>query len=256
MTRWLVAKYMPDLRRREPINVGVLVIDDDGQVASRFVGEIDGGIDGRRITGIRASDNYRAWVAYWRSLAADGASWSELVEETRSAKPSNYFLEVGGETLVSERTEAELADYLFNVVVTKPTPQQRLRRAAATAAADDLFRDLRVQVREKVTVEVPIAEHGGLLDEVFFDYGYKNGHETYMRALNLGSNRTSWDFVHAARYGFEAVRRHDLGSVLALVIARDAPAAQLRLLEGCSDVVDVGDRPRARDDLRKALHLD
>ena len=66
---WLVAKYMPDLRRREPKNVGVLLRMGDS-CFSRFLGEQSGGqIDGRHVHGlVNSVQNYKAWVGYWKRL--------------------------------------------------------------------------------------------------------------------------------------------------------------------------------------------
>lgn len=49
--RYLIAKYIPDLRRMEPRNIGVIVWSPQG-VAARFAAEkadTDGDVDGRSL---------------------------------------------------------------------------------------------------------------------------------------------------------------------------------------------------------------
>jgi len=59
--RWLVAKYMPDLRRREPDNVGVILLMD-GRAHLRFLGQRDGRVDGRSVRWAGSVKNYKAWA--------------------------------------------------------------------------------------------------------------------------------------------------------------------------------------------------
>lgn len=69
-TKFLVAKYTPDLRRMEPRNFGVIVWSN-GQVAARFAGEPN-----REKATIKPPANlhvnsrvaYRKWIRYWREL--------------------------------------------------------------------------------------------------------------------------------------------------------------------------------------------
>ncbi len=77
-TRVLLAKYIRDPRRWEPVNVGVIVVRGD-EARARFVGEREaGGVDGRTTRHIVGdTEVFAEWVRYWRgALAAgsDGAS--------------------------------------------------------------------------------------------------------------------------------------------------------------------------------------
>lgn len=76
--RYLLVKHVPDMHRREPRNVGVLVWTPRG-VAARFVGDkadAPGDVDGRSVPDfIRSKDAYRQWVRYWhRSVSRDRLS--------------------------------------------------------------------------------------------------------------------------------------------------------------------------------------
>lgn len=92
MQHYLIAKYVDDIRRNEPVNVGVVVFGD-GHVAARFEGEDDQGrLDKRRIRKrVSGRDAYVAWVQHWRRLVANRDEES-LVQ----ASSSDFYLEPGG----------------------------------------------------------------------------------------------------------------------------------------------------------------
>jgi hypothetical protein len=93
-------KYMPDLKRREPRNIGVVLATPDGWL-SRFLGEgEDGEIKGNRLTHNLELDVYRTWVDYYRRKALSG-SWAD-VERQQNRHPVNFISELGGEISGSE----------------------------------------------------------------------------------------------------------------------------------------------------------
>lgn len=121
---WFVAKYMPDLRRREPKNVGV-VLQFGERALSLFQGErSDGVIDARRLKGdVESAANFKAWVDYWRHAAADGES---SIPPSRAT--DNYFLEYGGKRVFgAEDTDAEtFLETLYQTLVEAPVDPSRL----------------------------------------------------------------------------------------------------------------------------------
>ena len=60
--RFLLAKHVPDLRRMEPRNIGVIVWAH-GHVRARFAG--DPGSSKPKDAGPNSS--YQEWVTYWRN---------------------------------------------------------------------------------------------------------------------------------------------------------------------------------------------
>lgn len=95
MVRWLLAKYVPDIGRNEPRNVGLILLRGD-EVAMRFVGQQpDGSIDGRSARVVRSASVYKGWVEYWRRLGVRGVD--ALMEAAgREQLAQNYRLTVGG----------------------------------------------------------------------------------------------------------------------------------------------------------------
>jgi len=75
-TKYLLAKYIPDLHRFEPRNIGVIVWSPLG-IEARFLAEYPnrpGEVDGRSIPGfVTSASAYKQWVRYWRD-AISGTS--------------------------------------------------------------------------------------------------------------------------------------------------------------------------------------
>ena len=70
--QWFVVKYVPDLIRREPKNIGVILLVE-GSSTSRSRRQQDGEIDGRTVPQFGNHLVYKAWVRQWRMLRDEGA---------------------------------------------------------------------------------------------------------------------------------------------------------------------------------------
>lgn len=71
-SRYFIAKYIPDLDRYEPRNVGVILWTPHG-IAARFIGENKAGVlDSRHLPSF-VGDHYifREWVVTWRRLVSE-----------------------------------------------------------------------------------------------------------------------------------------------------------------------------------------
>ena len=141
--RFLIPKYVPDVFRNEPRNIGVVLWSPHG-VGARFVGErpdTPGEVDTAEVPSFVASpDAYQQWVRYWRRelakeairpAAGDAAvprTAAQFLDVLGQAGPSNYLLANGG-VLIDSVSEAELfqaVDDLFERCV-----------AAGSAASPD-----------------------------------------------------------------------------------------------------------------------
>jgi hypothetical protein len=241
-TEWLVAKYIPDLRRREPRNIGVLLRTGDVSLA-RFVGERSSGfVDGRYLRG-RVADvaTYKAWVEYWRHELGDEADLRELVT---SRPDDNYVVEYGGSRLFGrESTEpTEMLEYLYTTLV------EELPEGGGPLSVSELSESVLslAGIADRVTrgyeLDIP---HERFSDKVVFDYRYENGRPHLMQQVSLtfGDDR-SWTLAHAAAWAFEKAYEAEERSVslIALVKPRrmdDDLEGQLLLLEEHSSVVDL-----------------
>ncbi|ULH16024.1 hypothetical protein MF271_05155 [Deinococcus sp. KNUC1210] len=108
---FLVCKYVPDPRRQELRNVGIVLLHPTDGVQARFLGEdLPGEIDGRKVSGIvRDTKGYDQWVAYWRyctqAINLDDPSDPKILEQIRfsllNSSRNNYTVVEGGEVMVS-----------------------------------------------------------------------------------------------------------------------------------------------------------
>lgn len=256
---WLIAKYVADLHRQEPRNVGVVVKAGDSFL-TRFLGErADGQIDGRRVRWPSSLANYRAWVDYWRyAVNQEGADLGNL---TKRLGDENYYLEYGGERLFgSEDTDPNyMLDYLYSVLVEEtleePEPLDVVQLSETVLT--------RARIANRVTrrYSLDIILPNGVMDPVFFDYKYENGAIHLMKRVSLThEDKRSWGNVHAAAWTFEKVAADSRtgGSQLIALVNTRQPAPELEnqvgVLDNLAHVVDVGKVDQAASELSELLH--
>ena len=112
-TRYILAKYVPDLARMEPRNIGVIVWSK-GKFCARFLDKTDiGAIQ------VNDRDTYERWVVYWsRLVTADAirprrgrpvsAADPTSIDALLSTQKGNYILVDSGEMLEQlRRTELQ-----------------------------------------------------------------------------------------------------------------------------------------------------
>jgi hypothetical protein len=194
MTQWFVAKYMPDLRRREPRNVGVILFAGD-RILSRFLGEDPrdpGKIDGRMIRHrVGSSDNYRDWIHFWRTIAP-GRPEQVLVRRPTD----NYYVERGGQRLSASATEPEaLLDRLYLQIVATDDGSEELPEAPQTDPVAQLFESVASTLPYTKDYVVDLSD-----DEHVFDYAVKAVARVllFRHVVLNGSIRKTWDAVHTA----------------------------------------------------------
>jgi len=259
---WYVVKHVPDLVRREPRNIGVILIADQEKM-SRFLGEQpDGEIDGRTVPQFGNHLVYKAWVKHWRSLLDQGASvLSEQVVAGRGPGAS-FYIEEGGEQLVGhdERASDEILDDLYATLV---------RPDSESAVADDVrsltrrvIRRLGLsrQVQERVRLPVTV---GGIPDDIWFDYRYDNGVPHLMQRIGLAtSDKATWDRLHLVETNFERLRRSGLLPDFSAITFIKQQHADERLVEAVhgrlaevTKIVDVSNQDTAASLLSGLLDL-
>lgn len=197
--RFAVAKYIPDLQRNEPRNIGVLVWTPEA-VGARFIGErINGTIEGRTVAPLVPDVSvYKRWVSYWRTQLENEFIDSpyepepiphtseRFLEALNVSGPSHFVLSVG--TLfnpVSPEEIGEHVDELFCSLVSPiqgPQAAPRPRSLSVSMAVRRLIRDTGIlhdpNFQEDFPLEVPIKARrtAGSVNEIFkFDYAYRNG---------------------------------------------------------------------------------
>lgn len=247
-TRILVAKYIEDARRWEPVNVGVFVLRGD-EAQARFLGErgAGGGVDRRRLR-YRVGDTeaYGEWVAFWRrSLERPGEAVADAILSV--ARP-NYWVADQGEVWFDGEAQPldALADRYFDELV-QPSeeadePPQLKQRVDHVLAQARLFE--RGDLQTNVTVEADLDPP----ERYKFHYLLENGRKTVAHRVGL---EPVW--LHDALWKFDHLPR-DLGKV-AFVAAEEAAeelAPTLQHLRERARVIDVNS-PAAVDDIIAAF---
>jgi hypothetical protein len=271
--RYLIAKYVDDLTRNEPINVGVIVLDG-ADVVARFDGEDDARkIDLRRVRNrVTGSHSYRAWVDYWRTVLespervsrdlrgvspGDSAVVSHLLEKSGR----DFYIEQGGTIVfdVEAKSASDLLEELFARLVRQPDPEAppslREKSKEALRAAGAPLED-RDRFQEHVPVEVEVR---GVTVQEEVSYAVMNGYWNYLQVMPFdpAHARTSRKEASHCAFLFEhsdVVRENGV----ILYDQTDLPANQYRFLEllmALAPVVNVNDTEHAAEALQGHLNL-
>jgi hypothetical protein len=118
--KYWIARYVEDVFRNEPKNVGVIV-SVGRNLAARFVGEQDNDtLDGRKLKGFSHPNVYTQWHDYWRREIATG-DLSRVI----AATTSNYFIVAGGEVSdIGNDSAADVCRFLFDILVSAGGPSE------------------------------------------------------------------------------------------------------------------------------------
>lgn len=216
--RYLVAKYVSDLQRMEPRNIGIIVWTRDA-VSARFVAERadkPGEIDGRSIPAFVTSlPSYRQWVEFWRAeLNAKpqraGRVLQEWSDNLKQTSRGNFWLADGGIVLDDIRTD-EIGNFtndLFHRLV-ESTPSDEMRDVALDQVVDGVIRRLRLtqnaNFHTRFQVKCRVAPN---VSEAFeFSHAYKNGRlkRLYQRVPLAGKRTALRRVVHDSAWMFEKV---------------------------------------------------
>jgi hypothetical protein len=260
--QWFVVKHVPDLVRREPKNIGVIVFVE-GRGESRFLGEQeDGDIDGRTVPQFGNHLVYKAWVKQWRALRDQGAG--ALNREVAAGRRSgaSFYLEDGGELLVGndDRPEDEILDDLYSTLVRPDTEPAVVDDVRSMTRKVIRRLGLARQVQERVRLSVTL---GGLPDDLWFDYRYDNGRPHLMQRVGLAtSDKGTWDRLHLVETNFERLRiskAFDDFTAITFIKQHDADPrlveAAYGRLAGMAEIVDVSDQDAAAGKLGELLHV-
>jgi hypothetical protein len=240
---WYVCKYIPDLMRDEPRNLGVIVHDDAGELRFRFVGErSDGVVDGRRVQNwVKSVETYKLWVTHWKKLACvDGT----LEIEPRRVD-DNYYLSQRMVSLMDIESDLPIDDVANRLFASLVSGHQELVETLKDQV-EVAFKHLNVMDQVEMDTKVIVGADGAL-DTLSFDYRYKSeSSASLMERVNLATaDQRAWNDVHATSWMFTAVEmdeHHHADARIALVRTgaadRRAQLDQMRVLQRKCEVVD------------------
>ena len=273
--RYLIAKYIPDLQRVEPRNIGVIVWAP-GVAAARFAAEKadrPGEVDGRSIPSFVTSPSaYKQWIRYWcNELAKDdiapvgggprvNRSSGDFLATLQSSSKGNFVLVEGGYLLDSVDADdlPQLADHLYGMLV-DATGTDETRDPTLDEVCDQLIRETGLDrdpyFQSRYPVTCRVAE--GTDEPYEFSHAYGNGtpQRLYQRMPFLKKKTLYRKTVHDSAWMFEKVISAGIigrnqGAVL--VYATDEQKADsdiersLRVLASVTRVFDLSDIEAAR----------
>ncbi len=261
--RYLVAKFIPDLRRLEPRNVGI-VLWANGETSARFVGEReDGALDLRRVPGfITDKRAYEQWVKFWRaelskptieflrtSRALSKGS-SRCLDALMSTSPGNFYLSDGG-TLLDQLDDIEEAmSFLFGELVDSKESERVKEKSLETLCAG-LLRESHFIDSPHFKEQYPVRlKVDGVDAEFHFSYAAANGtlQKLYQRVSFVDDRQAEMQkAVLSCAYMFEKIMDNKLlrlEDTAALVLVRpeallESTYHELDLLRSVTRVIDV-----------------
>jgi hypothetical protein len=190
-----IARYVPDLLRNEPRNIGVIFFSESGdEYKARFSKNLSTKIG----HGLAAADRdmLKGYAQYFESLRPAGAR--ELMKTIEQTSGKFQFSEFG--TVATADAEKE-AEYLYTSFVEEKkekTPQQRLK----TRLKDDLQEQNLIGEKK---LEVNRIIHSGNLEHKL-DFSYENGRLYVIEAIDLTNTDRNANTTKAA-FMFENLGR-------------------------------------------------
>lgn len=269
MQRFILAKYVPDLNRMEPRNIGVFL-----WTGSKFAAKF---LDAPSFVNDRSI--YKRWVDFWKHEIS-GDSISPLrgkpvsfcdpgcIDVLLATQEGSYILVDAGEMVDSVKTRDtdKAIAFLFNDLVAIADENEQASSVASEHIA--LSRLCSAAIKESgvrsaagfgkdTAVECPIHS---VRKNVHFTYGIKpNGHaKSVYQRVSIDKDQS----VHDAALKLSAVIDHALipkERCIAMIQASQIAASKngavenRKLLEAICRVVDVDDQQNAVEQLRESI---
>ncbi len=282
-TKYLLAKYIPDMHRFEPRNIGVIVWSPLG-VEARFLAEYPnrpGDVDGRSIPGfVTSASAYKQWIRYWRdSFAREGihpvrggevvpASSAAFIEALQQTGRGNFVIADAGSVLdaVGEEELSAVADQLFAQLVEANVADEP-RDIGFDELCDSLMERAHLKQHRNFHDRFPVrCTVRGVEEEFQFSHAIANGtlERAYQRfPIPKGKGRLQKN-RDATAWMLESLLNNHLitpDKTVLLVDATGEQAAQteveksLRLLGSMSRVVNIHNESEALGEFVAAAQL-
>lgn len=243
-------KHTADVRRGEPINVGVAVVGA-GRAAGAFLGETEPGEVDRRKVRHRVSDSvaYAEWVQFWRHHLDQGPEGLESLADPRMQR-ADFSLQHTGQIALdgSGLNLQDQAERLFAQLVlppgSVPDDEATVGARAVSALANDVLTEAGVTAMHGFHRHLEVADRNHPKVRYKFPFARRNGHLTVAGAVATEApervDALLWKFSHLPD-GVRKVclyRRDDDG----------VADARLELLHEAADsLVDLSATDAARD---------
>lgn len=278
-TRFLVAKYIRDMHRLEPRNIGVIVWID-GKISARFLGEQSNRDDviAPRNLKVRNQEAYHQWIRYWReqmsspALSLNGNSKRvscespEFLDALKKKSKQQFVLVDGGflSDKVNPNEIDEVVHDLFEALVSDVSEAGELAEEEAVILKKSVahaFKESGIDNLNGYQTKIPLTFSVESHTLSFtFDFGIYTNRP---RALFQHAILTRPTTVNSAAFMFDCIRKSDTqsyrlnkGQCIALVRATqqvmDSPHApqELEKLKAYGEIIDLSQHDLAVETLR------
>ncbi|OAI54133.1 hypothetical protein AYO47_03525 [Planctomyces sp. SCGC AG-212-M04] len=287
----LLAKFVPDLRRMEPRNVGVIVWDN-GDIAHRFLGEQHDRIRPPEMVPQESRHAYREWVKYWglmlkrpRIRGRDGRvvyrESPEFMEALAGKSKPAFVLVPSAKLFTSLNGEIEAAADEFYAALVDTTPKhhedQKIAAKALRRTCRDVLQDVVNSLPSRNVVlaknEAIIRVRNGKPQNYHFDFTFapfgegkdRSAPSTLFQSVVLSNTSSVFRAAHTLKWAMdsESLSATDAGRFRCAALVdtslhvSDRDEAEGALADLSSDVFPVIDMARdgAWDHLRSLADI-
>ncbi len=242
-------RHVPDLYRREPRNVGVIVSHKGHRgvdMAFRFEGWDGTAYDAKAAPKGVDADIYFGWAEYYvRRVRQD--RWS-AIEKLQRSRPLNFYLEQMV-TLFDNEPVEEVLDRFYPDLVTPVS--KKSHRDRTRQKINQVFE--RLSIKPERNKQVNVTEFG-IPTSIEFKYSYRNGRLHLMDRLPLTANtaelnRAAHDLLYRCGVASQNKVTDSFITFADLSRRSEEPEAVLRVVGRASAVINVGNIDQATDHL-------
>lgn len=234
LPKFLVVKFVPDILRNEPRNVGVLLWSPHGTKAKFIAEKENGNIDGRSIPQfVTSPEAYRQWVTFfhnelsretifpYRGGAPVHRSSPKFLDTLRDAASANFVLDEGGVLVEQLQLGIEpadldqMADYLFCSLVldgdgfTVDQKDSALQRVSEKVLVQSRIKSAPT-FKQDLELDVEVGKVRKTKDKLKFSFGFRNGNLSLFQKVSFRNPGWFDKNVHSAAWKFQQVLNNEL----------------------------------------------
>jgi len=282
--KYFLAKYISDMHRFEPRNIGVVVWSPLG-IEARFLAENPnrlGDVDGRSIPDWVTSHNaYRQWVGYWRKALLENsvkpmrggepipASSPAFMAALQETARENFVLAEAGDVMdqVNEADLAAVANQLFSQLVQEASSSDEPKDRNFEERCDELLAKTKLKehkhFQNRYSVKCVVRD---VEEEYMFSHAIANGTiECLFQRFPIPKTKLGIQKSRdATAWAFESLMKAKIitfDKVMLIIDAKPELQSQLevektiRLLGSMSRIVNVSNEQEAEAAFAEAARL-
>jgi hypothetical protein len=262
-TRYLIVRYISDLARSEPKNIGVILASPQGLMA-KFLGERDNKLDLRSVRSLVShTPTYKQWIDYWRHVMSQEIEPEKKLDQVLASSRGNYIVSEGDVVYlppdIANDPHRTLSHLFYLMVSEFPQQEEEEAELSLSARCDEIIKrfELRKNPHFKEAPVVDVTLSTNVKQHIVPSFAWVNGTEVYFQKVSIVGARpdASQKNVNNAAWIFEKLKlgnQQRLTRALVKITEQTAPeeatahpvepAEYLNLLGNLSDeVVNVDD---------------